>query len=138
MIDLIASSDLEVFVPMILKDKDQQKMMAYFIKSQFCQAVLTVQSTGQKGILKDLKNHLRRLFKFCASSPDYASFMIQFIADDIIRSGISTIEKIAKEKATDVKKYFDTEEKNLVDLNPYLLKFMTTILIEMKPKFLLE
>lgn len=46
LIDLIASSDLEVFIPMILKDKDQQKMMAYFIKSQFCQAVLTVQSTG--------------------------------------------------------------------------------------------
>lgn len=138
LIDLIASSNLEILIPMILKDSAAQKSMAYFIKSQFSQAVLTVQSTGQKAILKELKNHLRKLFKFCASNATYSSFLQEFINEHVIRSGISTIEQLAKEKSRDVKTHFDTEEKNLVDLNPYLLKFMTTLLIEIKPKFLLE
>jgi len=71
LIDLIASSNLEILIPMILKDSASQKSMAYFIKSQFSQAVLTVQSTGQKSVLKELKSHLRKLFKFCATNATY-------------------------------------------------------------------
>lgn len=103
LIDLIASSNLEILIPMILKDSASQKSMAYFIKSQFSQAVLTVQSTGQKSVLKELKSHLRKLFKFCATNATYAPFLHQFITDHVIKSGISTIEKLAKEKSRDVK-----------------------------------
>jgi len=33
LVDLIASSNLEILIPMILKDSASQKSMAYFIKS---------------------------------------------------------------------------------------------------------
>ena len=133
----MSKGDLANLIPSLLKDDSSQKQLACFIKSSFNQAILTRKSTGQKTEVRSLKEMLRRLFKFCVSDPTYTKFIHKFVFEDIILAGKLTIDALKAEKPKAVSAHFATEDIAIVQLNPYLLKFVGNMLMENSPDWLL-
>jgi hypothetical protein len=136
LLDLMSKGDLANLIPSLLKDDSSQKQLACFIKSSFNQAILTRKSTGQKTEVRSLKEMLRRLFKFCVSDPIYTKFIHKFVFEDIIQAGKLTIDALKAEKPKAVSAHFATEDIAIVQLNPYLLKFVGNMLMENSPDWL--
>ena len=132
----MSKGDLANLIPSLLKDDSSQKQLACFIKSSFNQAILTRKSTGQKTEVRSLKEMLRRLFKFCVSDPTYTNFIHKFVFEDIIQAGKLTIDALKAEKPKAVSAHFATEDIAIVQLNPYLLKFVGNMLMENSPDWL--
>ncbi len=137
LLDLMRKGDLASLIPSLLKDEASQKQLACFIKSSFNQAILTRKSTGQKTEVRSLKEMLRRLFKFCIADPTYTKFIHKFVFEDIIQAGKLTLDALKSEKPKAVSAHFATEDIAIVQLNPYLLKFVSNILMENSPDWLL-
>ena len=62
LLEILNNSDLNVLLPIMLKDKATQKQLSCFLKSRFSSAVKTFNSTGQKFEIKQVKRLIRNLF----------------------------------------------------------------------------
>lgn len=57
---------------------------------------------------------------------------------DILKAGLITFESLKRQKPQQATQYFSKEEKAITELNPYLLKFITKIVIENRSKIVRE
>jgi hypothetical protein len=95
-------------------------------------------TSGSKDKLKSLKKILDKVFEVCGSKEEYKTFVKNFFYFDIIDSGIKTIKQFLESAPSKVLDYFNTEEKILNYLNPYLLIFSTKTYLKHLSKLVLE
>lgn len=122
---IITYANLSQILPSLLKDKKNQKLFSFFIKSQFNEAVSYMLTSGSKDKLKSLKVILEKVFKECGENPIYAGFIEDFFQFDIIEAGVKTVQAFLEKAPGKVLDYFNTEDKILKHLNPYLMIFST-------------
>lgn len=93
---VLQNAELKDMIPILFSSQERRDRFSCFLKSNFNQAQLTFNNTGQKGHLKSLKALMRKLFEFCLNSQnsDCEKFIHSFIHKDIILPGIETLKKL--------------------------------------------
>lgn len=115
-----------------MQNAEKQKRLSCYLKSTYNQATMTKKATGQKHEVKALKVMLRRLFAFCnqQGNSDAKDFMRRFVHEDVLQGAQASANSIWTLKTESVSKHFSTDEIAVQECNPYLLKFVTSLLLE--------
>ncbi len=95
-------------------------------------------SSGSKDKMKEIKQNIKKVFAVCESEAEFSLYIKNFFFYEIIQAGKTTIKAFQETAPTRVMDYFNTEERILVNLNPYLLIFMTKIYIKYCGDIVLE
>lgn len=77
-----------------------------------------------KESLKTLNTILKKVFEICSKDAQYDQFLKNFLVNEVIDSSIKTVKLMVKEAPKSVLDYFNTEEKTLVYMNPFLFNFL--------------
>jgi len=138
--DVLHKGSLESLIPALLQSSSKQKRLACYLKSSYNQATLTRKATGQKGEVLALREMMRRLFAYCTEqgNTDAKNFMRRFVHEDVLQGAKKSAESIWKDKAEAVSKRFSTDEIAIQECNPYMLKFVTSLLLENRSSIITE
>lgn len=138
--DVLHKGSLENLVPAMLETSSKQKRLACYLKSSYNQATLTRKATGQRAEVRALREMFRRLFTFCISkgNTDAKDFVRRFVHEDVLQGAIKSAESVWTLKSEPVNKHFATDEIAIQECNPYLLKFVTSMMLENRVDMLTE
>lgn len=95
-------------------------------------------SSGSDDKLKAIELIINDVFEVCKKSEMLKSYMEQFFYLEILESAKKTVRLMEEQAPTKILEYFNTEEKMLIYLNPFLLHSMTSVYLKHGTDILLK
>lgn len=138
LVNILANADLTKLLPILLKDQKRQKLFSCIIKSKYNEAIQVRLTSGVKEQQKTLNEIIQKVFEICTKDAQYDQFLKNFLLNDILDSSIKTVKAILENAPKTVLDYFSTEEKTLLQMNPYLFNFLIKMYFTYGEDYILE
>lgn len=110
-------------------------MFSNFLKAHFNSSVIQMIQIGQKNQYQQVKQKMRDIFEFCSKSDN--GFIKEFL-HKLLKEGIQNIKDFKGNPPRNFTEYYESQERALKGVNPYLFRFVTSYFIKNGEAELLE